>query len=234
MAIKPHLSNSSESEDEDSDGALADENIDADWHATLNAIRARDPKIYDKSSVFYRPEHDTTPAPTKTERPMRLQDYHRRNLLEGEGDQERVATHAQEQDALRQEVLAGIHADNESDEELLVVKPGQVKAKPVQAELDTGRSRTKTRKDSCLRLWLSGRGCRRLRRDFRRLNLMTDADEDMADAFEDAYNLRFEDPDKANERLVSYSRMAAEARSARREDVTGREKSETIGEDGER
>lgn len=47
---------------------------------------------------------------------------------------------------------------------------------------------------------------------------------DDADEWEAAYNLRFEDPTKSNEVLKSYSRKLIEARTVRREELTGRKK----------
>lgn len=50
-----------------------------------------------------------------------------------------------------------------------------------------------------------------------------DGEEDnRADEFEEAYNLRFENPEKSNEVLKSYARDFAAARSVRREEKTGR------------
>ncbi len=51
-----------------------------------------------------------------------------------------------------------------------------------------------------------------------------EGEDDMADEFENAYNMRFEDPTKSNEFLKTYSRNMAAARSARKEELTGRKK----------
>ena len=48
-------------------------------------------------------------------------------------------------------------------------------------------------------------------------------DERRAEMFEDAYNMRFEDPTKANEKLMTFSRDVAKL-SARREEKSGRKK----------
>lgn len=50
------------------------------------------------------------------------------------------------------------------------------------------------------------------------------SDDDKAEEFEQAYNMRFEDPSKSNEVLKTYSRDIANSRSVRREEKTGRAK----------
>lgn len=50
-----------------------------------------------------------------------------------------------------------------------------------------------------------------------------------AEAFEEAYNLRFENPDGANEKLISHARDAAAKYSVRKEDPNSRKKSRDAG-----
>ncbi|KAM0271663.1 hypothetical protein ACHAQH_008998 [Verticillium albo-atrum] len=50
------------------------------------------------------------------------------------------------------------------------------------------------------------------------------AAEDEADEFEQAYNMRFEDPQKSNEFLTTYARDITAARSVRRDEATGRKR----------
>jgi len=45
-----------EDEDEDDEGALLTEELDVRIHETLNAIKRRDPRVYDKSTVFFADE----------------------------------------------------------------------------------------------------------------------------------------------------------------------------------
>jgi len=51
-----------------------------------------------------------------------------------------------------------------------------------------------------------------------------DEDDDRAEAYEAAYNLRFEDPKRANEKLLSHSREVAAKYSVRREEPKGRKR----------
>lgn len=51
---------------------------------------------------------------------------------------------------------------------------------------------------------------------------------DDADEWEAAYNLRFEDPAKSNEMLMSYSRKVVDARSVRREETKGRKRAREL------
>src|SRR5277367_2521586 len=77
---------SSSDEDEDDEGFLATEALDAQISATLQAIRSKDPRVYDEKVTFYAPieeEGDGEESPQKEGKPMFLQDYHRANLLNG-------------------------------------------------------------------------------------------------------------------------------------------------------
>lgn len=55
--------------------------------------------------------------------------------------------------------------------------------------------------------------------------------EDQADEFENAYNMRFEDPEKSNEFLKSYARDIAAKKSVRREEKTGRRRQRELEKD---
>lgn len=109
---------SSEDESEDDEGLLATEDLDAEISATLQAIRSKDPRVYDKSTTFYKEEDNDTTEPVngeKKEKPMYLRDYHRKNLLEGNIDAEDEndgppQTYAQEQEALRDSLVKQMHA----------------------------------------------------------------------------------------------------------------------------
>ena len=55
-----------------------------------------------------------------------------------------------------------------------------------------------------------------------------DEEDEKADAFEAAYNLRFEDPKASNEKLMSHARSMAAKLSVRREEKTGRRKARDV------
>lgn len=127
----------STSEEEDDAADLATADLDNEIFATLDAIKKKDPRVYDPNVTFYTPfeaadaapEHDA--ATTKKEKPMYLKDYHRKNLLEGnpEGDADDDAplprTYAQEQQDLKNNLVNQMHtatADDEDDEDGFLVK----------------------------------------------------------------------------------------------------------------
>jgi protein KRI1 len=75
--------------DEDDDGELVTEDLDAQISATLQALRSKDPRVYDEKVTFYQPVDEETEevedgASTKRkEKAMTLKDYHTKNILEG-------------------------------------------------------------------------------------------------------------------------------------------------------
>lgn len=142
-------SDSSSDESEDEDGFLATEDLDAQISATLEAIRKKDPRIYDGKTTFYKPIEESADADAtsgaKKEKPVYLQDYHRQRILAGDtgADEEQDAppkTYAQEQDELKQslanEIQAQMQGDDSSDsdgDDFLKAKEGE--AERVKAEL---------------------------------------------------------------------------------------------------
>ncbi|KAI0013719.1 Krr1-domain-containing protein [Xylariaceae sp. FL0662B] len=245
-------SESSSDETEDENGFLVTEDLDAEISATLQAIRNKDPRVYDGKTTFYKPidKNATTESADvkqKKEKPIFLQDYHRERIMRGDtgadfdNEDKPPRTYAQEQDDLKQslknEVQAQLKADDEGDsdddEDFMKAKEetrfipengvhpsraSQVKvAKPDIADAD---------KDPELflsnfmasRAWLQedGSGWQAFDSD--------EEEDDRADEWEAAYNLRFEDPNKSNEVLKSYAREVVAARSVRREDKSGRKR----------
>jgi protein KRI1 len=243
---------SSSDETEDDEGFLATEELDAQISATLQAIKNKDPRLYDGKSTFYTPiDEDPATQPTASkqtkEKPVFLQDYHRERLLRGEtgaDDEDRDAppqTYTQEQDELKKslqnEIQAQLNAagdDETSDDE------GFVKAKE-EIKADSGSNIHPSRaakvrvtvpdvkeadKDPELflsnylasRAWAQGDG-----NGWQPFESDEDEDE-KADEWEAAYNMRFEDPSKSNEVLKSYARDVTTAVSVRREEKTGRKR----------
>ncbi|RDW83268.1 hypothetical protein BP5796_04759 [Coleophoma crateriformis] len=239
----------SSSEDEDDDGFLATEDLDAEISATLQAIRSKDPRVYDEKVTFYKPieedaDKDTDNADVKKEKPMYLQDYHRENLLKGytgaEEEAEAPRTFAQEQEDLKKTIVKEIHAaadgeaesgeDEDEDDGFLVRKSKPEASKPTMHPSRAARVEvdvTVADKDPetflsnfmAARAWVPSGGAR-----FQPLESDDEEEDTRAESFETAYNLRFEDPTKSNELLKSYARDVVAAKSVRRDEPNSRKK----------
>ncbi|RMY48412.1 hypothetical protein D0865_08098 [Hortaea werneckii] len=259
---------SEDQESEDDDAELATEQLDAEIMDTLQAIRRKDPRVYDNSVKFYREFDPETEGAKKEkkEKPMYLQDYHRANLLAGAAEDEAEAetqqpprTFAQEQEDMRKELVGGMHAaakdeqedggaagedDEEDEDDFLVAKskpqhdslpttttassssdapqqPKQNKRKRLtDADIATAENDPETYLSNFMaaRAWLPSDGARWQAFD------SDDSDDDRrADEFEEAYNMRFEDPSKSNEKLASFARDVGKY-GVRREEKSGRAK----------
>jgi protein KRI1 len=241
---------SSSDEDEDDEGFLATEALDAQISATLQAIRNKDPRVYDEKVTFYASieEEDGERPPQKETKPMYLQDYHRENLLNGYvGTEENeevpvLRTFAQEQDELKKTIVKEMHAaangdrsssedeDGDEDDGFLVPKtkpllskdgihPSKVAKVEVDVTVADKDPETFLSNFMAARAWVPTDGAR-----FQPLESDDDDEEERAEKFEAAYNLRFEDPQGSNEILRSYARDVVAARSVRREEPKGRKK----------
>lgn len=237
---------SSTDEDEDDDAELATVDVDDEIMATLNAIKSKDPRVYDANVKFYR-EYDPEAAgkgTEKKEKPMYLSDYHRQNLLAGNADDDEeeskpaIKTYQEEQDQMRRDLVGSMHAlakpedDEGSEDEMLVAKKKQAHEnlpdapKPKKSKKITDRDIEEAEKDPetylsnfmAARAWLPGEGSR-----FQPLESDDSEDDQRADEFEEAYNMRFEDPATANEKLKSFSRDVGKY-GVRREEKSGRQK----------
>ena len=253
---------SSSNETEDEEGFLATEDLDAQISATLHAIRTKDPRVYDKNITFVElPEDETLEAGKAIkEKPVFLKDYHREKLLRGDvgasddEDDDEPQTYAQEQDALKKSIMSEINAtkdevaSDDSDDDEFVKRKESVKAgangvHPSRAaglklsELDVAAANrnpeTFLSNFMASRAWIPEEGGR-----WTAFDSDEGEDDGQADEWEQAYNLRFEDPTKSNEVLKSYSRDFAAARSVRREEKTGRKRQRELEkekkEDGKR
>ncbi|KAI2630903.1 Krr1-domain-containing protein [Hypoxylon sp. NC1633] len=248
---------SSSDETEDEDGFLATQDLDAEISATLQAIKTKDPRVYDGKTTFYRPIDESavaedTAAKQKKERPVFLQDYHREKILRGDTGadfdnvEEPPRTYAQEQDDLKQTIKDEIKAQLEAEDGAESSDSGEdfMKAKEEARPLpESGVHPSRAQKikvakpdvaeaDKDPELFLSNFMASRawLEGDGNNWEAFeSDDGEDVkADEWEAAYNLRFEDPNKSNEVLKSYARDVVAARSVRREDKTARKRQREI------
>ncbi|KAI0194166.1 KRI1-like family C-terminal-domain-containing protein [Astrocystis sublimbata] len=244
---------SSSDETEDDDAYLATEELDAQISATLQAIKSKDPRLYDGKSTFYSPIDEDATADTaapkeKKEKPVFLQDYHRERYMRGEtGAEDEVAdappqTYTEEQEDIKKSLQSEIQAqlkaagddeDSEEDEAFIKAKKGSTSA-PTNGVHPSRAAKVKVRvpdvseadKDPELflsnflasRAWAQGNdnGWAPFESD--------DEQDEKADEWEAAYNMRFEDPSKSNEVLRSYARDVTASVSVRREEKTGRKR----------
>ncbi|KAK1768494.1 KRI1-like family-domain-containing protein [Phialemonium atrogriseum] len=246
---------SSSDETEDDEGFLVTEDLDAEISATLQAIKNKDPRIYDKSAVFYKPFDPATGEGTNAqkEKPVFLRDYHRERYLRGdigadgqeEDDANNPTTYTQEQEEIKQTILSEINAAAAADEEWsgdeAFMKPKE-QARPTRDGVHPSRAaalelteqdvvtadkdpETYLSKFMASKAWASEGGSRW---EAFESDEGEDDNNDIAEQFEQAYNLRFEDPEKSNEVLKSYSRDVVAARSVRKEELTGRKKQRLV------
>jgi protein KRI1 len=247
---------SSEDETEDDEAALITEDLDAEISATLQAIRNRDPRIYDKDAVFYKSfDPDAVPTKQKEEKPMFLRDYHRERYMSGDvgADDDNATdgpkTYAQQQDDIKQSILSEIKAaaaaasddEEEWSDDDAFIKP--VKKDDVPAENGVHLSRATNIKLTEVDVANADKDPEEFLNKFMASKAWAAEDgpdwqafesddgddaDDLAEEFEHAYNMRFEDPAKSNEFLKTYSRNMAAARSARKEELTSRKKQRAL------
>ncbi|EED20115.1 ribosome biogenesis protein Kri1 [Talaromyces stipitatus ATCC 10500] len=231
---------SSDEEEEDEDGELATEALDTEIFATLDAIRSKDPRVYDKNAKFYSEVTESEAAADqekRTEKPMYLRDYHRQNLLNGgvaDETKDTPKTFAQEQADLKKSVLQEMQAaandqssDEEEDGDFLIAKPkpkdDEVAQKKVDIELDVENAdkdpETFLSNFLSARAWIPTKTAQ-----FQPFESDDEEEEKRAEALEEAYNFRFEDPNKLNEKLITHARDTANQFSVRREEMSSRKK----------
>lgn len=238
---------SSEDETEDENGFLATEDLDAQISATLQAIRSKDPRVYDNETTFYNPDTaDPQAGKKKKEKPVFLKDYHREKIMRGdvgESDDDEPAqqTYAEEQDALKKAFKSQVDAEgdgSDSDDDGFMLKKKQSGNDAATTSNGVHPSRKATITAAGLdidgadkdpehflsnfmaaRAWVDEEGSK-----WKAFESDDGEDDDKADEFEQAYNMRFEDPEKSNEVLRSYARDVTNSRSVRREEKSGRKR----------
>ncbi|KAK4138263.1 hypothetical protein BT67DRAFT_459232 [Trichocladium antarcticum] len=245
-------SDSSSDSDEDEEAVLATEDLDAEISATLAAIKNKDPRIYNKEAVFYKPFDDAaTDAPAKKEeKPLFLRDYHRERYLAGDvgADDGSAAapdvprTYVQEQADLKKSILSEINAAADEEEEWsdddAFIKPAKKEDPPADNGMHPSRAAkvklseldvVNADKDpeDYLSKFMAAKAWAPEQNGSKWQAFESDdgeGEDDVADEFEHAYNMRFEDPTKSNEFLKTYSRNMANAKSARKGELTGRKR----------
>jgi protein KRI1 len=237
---------STESETEDDDGELVTEALDSEINRTLDAIRSKDPRVYDTIATFYTPLEEDKPE-SKTEKdakPIYLMDYHRKQLLNGsngnESDTAPLQTYTEEQEVLQRSVVREINAaaasntngestgeqdDSASDEDFLVMKQSKERKRiaPISSRDVENADRDP---ETFLSNFMSSRAWIPTSKAQLQPFESDDEDEDRrAEEFEEVYNFRFEDP---NKKLVSHARDVASKYSVRREETNSRKKRRDI------
>ena len=249
-------SESSEAESEDDVAAALTPKVDSQIDAVLQAIRTKDPRIYDPKVKWYdSPDEDGEPAAQKKQdKPVYLRDYHRERYMRGDtgaenednSDEGARKTYGQEQDDLKRSLIAEINAaagdgsggdGDESDADDFmkpkeVSQPNENGVHPSRAarlevtDVDVANAHKDPdaylQKYMAAKAWLPREGA--AWKPFDSDEEDDEDDVDLAEQFESAYNLRFEDPTKSNEVLKSYSRTLVDSRSVRREEKKGRKR----------
>ncbi|KAH4353628.1 hypothetical protein HBH98_008110 [Parastagonospora nodorum] len=227
---------SEEGVEEDDAAELLDETLDDEVNATLQALRAKDPAIYNKEVKFYREleEDDDSKDEGEKEQTMTLRQYHTKNLLEGnlpENDDEDAPprTYAQEQEEVRQNLVKEMHAAAEEDgegDDFLVAKPKPASSKKDRVKITTmdvlhadKDPETFLSNFMASRAWVPTDKAR-----FQPLEDDDSSEDAAADEWENSYNLYFEDTSGANEKIMTYARDAVASTTVRRDDATGRRK----------
>ncbi|PYH95024.1 Krr1-domain-containing protein [Aspergillus ellipticus CBS 707.79] len=234
-------SDESSSEEEDEDGDLATTALDAEIMATLKAIRSKDPRVYDNSVTFYTPVDEETKAENKEKKhkPMTLHDYHRENILSGvanladEEKSDAPRTYAQEQEDLKNAVVMEMHAatggdasaDDDDEDDFLVAKSAPESFPAPKADVKLNVEEADKDPENFLSNFMSSRAWIPAGRSaLQPFDSDDDEEDDRAEAFEQAYNFRFEDPSKMNAALMTHSRDTTNKQSVRREEKSSRKK----------
>jgi protein KRI1 len=172
---------------------------------------------------------------------MYLRDYHRKNLLDSkdiadEVNEKAPVTYNEEQEALKRSVVSEINAaaangamdeDEASDDGFLVTKNRSERPKMSQRDaLDIEQANRDP--ETFLSNFIASRAWVPSEQSQFQPFESDDEDEDRrAEEFEEAYNFRFEDPAKANEKLTSHARDVASKHSVRRDEENARKKRRT-------
>ncbi|KAF3930541.1 hypothetical protein ABW19_dt0202625 [Dactylella cylindrospora] len=228
---------SSSSEDEDEIGELVTSGIDAQIQATINAIRSKDPRVYDNKSKFFdgEEEEDDASGEMQKEKSMTLKQYHQKNIMEGYTGEDDDAdapprTYIEEQEYLKRTVVGEMHAAAEGsgdEEDGFLIR----KEKPVDAGEDKALAVALPENpdedpEGFLNAFFSKKAW--VPKDAAgEIPFESDdsEEEDMREEFEQAYNMRFEDPAIADRsKIITHARDVAKQKSLRRQELSRRKK----------
>ena len=239
---------SSDSEEEDEEGFLASGALDEQIQATLDAIRQKDPRVYDQDVQFYTSENalpqERSDRKSRIPKPMHLSEYHRRNLLDevSPAAESALPTYAEQQERVKDELVKEMHAaaaeraeDDKSDgdeetNEFLIAKvssnrvsnqsyPDQDKLHESDVTIADQDPQNYLSKYMSSRAWVPNESSK-----FQPFESDDEEEDQKAEDFEEAYNLRFEDPTKSNEVLMSHARDTAAKYSVRKEELNPRKR----------
>ena len=237
-------SDDSDEGEEDETGELGSDSLGHQVHATIEAIKRKDARVYDPTAKFY-----SEPSASRTygnelgvpiNKPFHLKDYQRELLLQSDPATHRHhETFSQRQEALRAEISKEIHeastaaigppeTGNDSGDPFWTattpardIQQGSTVQQPLTREEVDAAGRNP---DEFLSKYLISRAWIPSASSKPEVFLSDDEDhEQKAEEFEEAYNLRFEDPEKTNRKLALHSRAAAAIKSVR-QDATGKRK----------
>lgn len=226
---------SSSSEDEDEIGELVTNDIDAQIKATINAIRSKDPRVYDAKAKFFDDDaEDDGDDKTPKEKSMTLKQYHQKNIMEGytggEDDDAPPRTYVEEQEHLKRTVVGEMHAavEGSDDEEadFLIRKSKEPEAEeeetPDIALPENPEADPEKFLDAFFttKAWVPKGAAANLP-----FESEDEEEEDAAEEFEQLYNMRFEDPTVADRsKIITHARDIAKQKSLRREEKSRRRK----------
>ena len=246
---------STDSEEEDDEGILALGALDEQINATLHAIRVKDPRVYDEKSTFYTGIEDEeldASSTTSKAKPMYLHDYHREILLGGDLDGDENSrtppSYAQQQKDLKSTIVKEMHAaandgnlhsenslgsGDSQDDDFLVRKTNNKDRQSSGKETATLEPVDVTSADKDPETFLSNFMAARAwvpstKSQFQPFESDDEEDDRRAEEFEEAYNLRFEDPQASNEKLLSHARNIGGKSSVRRESPNSRKKARDL------
>ncbi|KAF2711069.1 Krr1-domain-containing protein [Pleomassaria siparia CBS 279.74] len=225
--------------EEDDDGELATENLDAEISATLQALRSKDPRVYDSTVTFYQPideEGEDGTTTTKKAKALTLRDYHTKNLQAGitsvdEEEDAPTLTEAQEQEQARQSLLNQVKntGDDEEDEDFMVAKPRQKQKERIKKITADDIKEADKDPETFLSNFMASRAWVPTDRTaFQPLESDDEEEDDRADEFESAYNMYFESTAGANEKITTYARDAVAATTVRRDGQSSRKRARDL------